>query len=271
MYVPVHRVPIYHDLTYDFASAKHTLVIVIMMSLIIEITRGVDALSLHRGHDVRRRPLRHASRGIRHGAGYPVDGDPRAHRLGRRYPHPVFPSRRSAYLLVGSGVHGGAHGTRSNHRRAPVGGSAGFFWGCLRRPGGSPPPRGRDHPILLKPGASPVAVRSYMYLAAHKDELERQCAAMIEQGIVRRSTSAFSSPVLLVKTGRILAVLRRLLRVERAHRQGCLPDPRGGGAFGRASRCSVLHQARSAFGLPSSAHEAGRRPQDRVPVARRSL
>ncbi|WVZ80867.1 hypothetical protein U9M48_028309 [Paspalum notatum var. saurae] len=35
--------------------------------------------------------------------------------------------------------------------------------------------------------------------AAHKDELERQCAAMIEQGIVRRSDSAFSSSVLLVK------------------------------------------------------------------------
>ena len=46
MYVPVHRVPIYHDLTYDFASAKHTLVIVSMISLITEITRGLDALSI---------------------------------------------------------------------------------------------------------------------------------------------------------------------------------------------------------------------------------
>jgi hypothetical protein len=44
-----------------------------------------------------------------------------------------------------------------------------------------------------------VAVRPYRYPAAHKDELERQCDAMIEQGIVRRSDSAFSSPVLLVK------------------------------------------------------------------------
>jgi hypothetical protein len=42
-------------------------------------------------------------------------------------------------------------------------------------------------------------VRPYRYPAPHKDELERQCAAMIAQGIVRRSDSAFSSHVLLVK------------------------------------------------------------------------
>jgi hypothetical protein len=64
---------------------------------------------------------------------------------------------------------------------------------------GLPPARARDHRIILKADALPVAVRSYRYPAAHKDELERQCAAMIEQGIVRRSDSAFSSPVLLVK------------------------------------------------------------------------
>ena len=44
-----------------------------------------------------------------------------------------------------------------------------------------------------------MAVRPYRYPVAHKDELERQCAAMLAQGIVRRSDSAFSSPVLLVK------------------------------------------------------------------------
>jgi hypothetical protein len=44
-----------------------------------------------------------------------------------------------------------------------------------------------------------VAVCPYRYPATHKDELERQCVAMIGQGIVRHSDSAFSSPVILVK------------------------------------------------------------------------
>jgi hypothetical protein len=74
-----------------------------------------------------------------------------------------------------------------------------FFAGVFAEPTGLPPQRTRDHTIVLKPGALPVAVRPYRYPAAHKDELERQCAAMIVQGTVRRSDSAFSSSVLLVK------------------------------------------------------------------------
>jgi hypothetical protein len=71
--------------------------------------------------------------------------------------------------------------------------------GTFAEPSGLPPQHARDHIIVLKPGALPVAVRPYHYPAAHKDELERQCAAMIQQGIVRRSDSAFSSSILLVK------------------------------------------------------------------------
>ncbi|XP_066375064.1 uncharacterized protein [Miscanthus floridulus] len=40
-------------------------------------------------------------------------------------------------------------------------------------PTGLPPPRGRDHAIVLKPSSAPVAVHPYRYPAAHKDELER--------------------------------------------------------------------------------------------------
>jgi hypothetical protein len=62
-----------------------------------------------------------------------------------------------------------------------------------------PRPRSHDHGITLLPELAPVAVRPYRYPTAHKDELECQCAAMLEQGIIRRSSSAFSSPVLLVR------------------------------------------------------------------------
>lgn len=73
------------------------------------------------------------------------------------------------------------------------------FSAVFAEPRGLPPRRARDHRIHLMPGAAPVAVRPYRYPAAHKDELERQCRSMEEQGLIRRSSSAFSSPVLLVR------------------------------------------------------------------------
>lgn len=66
-------------------------------------------------------------------------------------------------------------------------------------PTGLPPQRRHNHRIHLLPGTAPVAVRPYRYPQLVKDELERQCAEMLQQGIIRASTSAFSSPVLLVK------------------------------------------------------------------------
>lgn len=73
------------------------------------------------------------------------------------------------------------------------------FSDVFAEPHGLPPPRGRDHSIALLPGSQPVAVRPFRYPATHKDELERQCAAMLDQGLIRRSSSAFSSPVLVKK------------------------------------------------------------------------
>jgi hypothetical protein len=73
------------------------------------------------------------------------------------------------------------------------------FAAIFNEPSGMPPPRSQDHAISLIPGSQPVAVRPYRYPVAHKDELERQCSAMLEQGLIRRSSSAFSSPMILVK------------------------------------------------------------------------
>jgi hypothetical protein len=49
-------------------------------------------------------------------------------------------------------------------------------------PVGLPPPRRHNHRIHLLPDTAPVAVRLYHYPQLIKDELERQCAAMLQQG-----------------------------------------------------------------------------------------
>jgi hypothetical protein len=73
------------------------------------------------------------------------------------------------------------------------------FEDIFREPHGLPPSRRHDHKIRLLPGTPPVAVRPYRYPQLLKDEIEQQCDAMLQQGIIRECTSAFSSLVLLVK------------------------------------------------------------------------
>ncbi|WVZ53447.1 hypothetical protein U9M48_004387 [Paspalum notatum var. saurae] len=73
------------------------------------------------------------------------------------------------------------------------------FDDLFAEPHGLSPARDCDHRIHLLPGTTPVAVRPYRYPVLHKDELERQCRDMEQRGLTRRSTSAFFSPVLLVK------------------------------------------------------------------------
>jgi hypothetical protein len=62
-----------------------------------------------------------------------------------------------------------------------------------------PPPRRFNHHRHLLPGTAPMAVRPYRYLQVVKDELERQCRDMLNQGIIHASSSTFSSSVLPVK------------------------------------------------------------------------
>jgi hypothetical protein len=75
----------------------------------------------------------------------------------------------------------------------------GSFDDVFAAPVGLPPPRECDHRIHLKPNTEPVAVRPYRYPHLQKDELEAQCTTMLDQGIIRPSSSPFSAPVLLVK------------------------------------------------------------------------
>jgi len=72
------------------------------------------------------------------------------------------------------------------------------FADIFSEPRGLPPQRRHDHRIHLLPDTVPVAVHPYWYPQLLKDELEKQCADMLSQGIIRPSTSPFSSPVILV-------------------------------------------------------------------------
>jgi hypothetical protein len=73
------------------------------------------------------------------------------------------------------------------------------FSTLFAKPMGLPPERHRSHQIRLLSGTLPIVVRSYRYAHHQKQELERQCAAMLTQGVIRLSSSAFAAHVLLVK------------------------------------------------------------------------
>ncbi|XP_042035248.1 uncharacterized protein LOC121781590 [Salvia splendens] len=64
---------------------------------------------------------------------------------------------------------------------------------------GMPPLYPFDHRIHLLPGTKPINVRPYRYPYFKKNEIERQVKDMLDQGIIQRSISPFSSPVLLIR------------------------------------------------------------------------
>ena len=62
-----------------------------------------------------------------------------------------------------------------------------------------PSSRPTNHSIHLVPNSTPVNVRTYRYPYFQKHEIEMQVATMLQTGIIRPSTSPFSSSVLLIK------------------------------------------------------------------------
>jgi len=64
---------------------------------------------------------------------------------------------------------------------------------------GLPPIRAKSHCINLFQGQGPVNVRPYRYAHYQKDEIERQVKDLLDNGVIRHSNSAFSSPVILVR------------------------------------------------------------------------
>lgn len=62
-----------------------------------------------------------------------------------------------------------------------------------------PPTRTHDHKIPLKPNTQPTNSRPYRYPHIQKSEIEKIVTELLSTGVIRTSTSPYSSPVLLVK------------------------------------------------------------------------
>lgn len=73
------------------------------------------------------------------------------------------------------------------------------FSELFNEPQGLPPNRPHNHKIPLKPASGPVNVRPYRYPHYQKGEIEKIVTDLLQSGVVRPSTSPYSSPVLLVK------------------------------------------------------------------------
>jgi hypothetical protein len=66
-------------------------------------------------------------------------------------------------------------------------------------PQGLPPSRGvHDHAIPLVPGSLPPNIRPYRHPFAQKNEIEKMVQELLTAGVIRPSTSPYSSPVIMV-------------------------------------------------------------------------
>nr|KYP72871.1 Transposon Ty3-G Gag-Pol polyprotein [Cajanus cajan] len=73
------------------------------------------------------------------------------------------------------------------------------FQQVFQKPKGLPPHRPQDHHIPLMPNSTPVNIKPYRYPHSQKTLMTTLITEMLTDGIIKPSTSPFSSPVLLVK------------------------------------------------------------------------
>lgn len=66
-------------------------------------------------------------------------------------------------------------------------------------PTGLPPKHDYDHKIPLMQGAQPVKMCAYRHKPELKIEVEHQVAELLKAGIIQKSSSPVSSPIILVK------------------------------------------------------------------------
>lgn len=108
------------------------------------------------------------------------------------------------------------------------------------------------------PGAQPVKVRPYHYSPLQKNEIESQVQQMIQNGVVRPSSSAFASPVLLVRkkdgTWRFCVDYRHLNAITQKNKHPLpvvdelLDELSGAAVFTKLDLRSGYHQIRMAEG-----------------------
>jgi hypothetical protein len=145
------------------------------------------------------------------------------------------------------------------------------FATVINEPRGLPPARPYDHRIHLLPATAPVTVRPYRYPQLQKDELKRQCSAMLQQGIIRPSNSSFSAPVLLVRkpdNSWRFCIDYHTLNAKTSKDK--LPIPVVDELL-EELHGAILHEAGVTLGLPPGAHAPRRHWQDSVSHSRGAL
>lgn len=99
------------------------------------------------------------------------------------------------------------------------------FSGVFEEPKGSLPNRACDHEITLLPGAKPPNIRPYRMPNYQKNVVEQIVQDMLQNQVIRLSTSPFSSTAILVrKKGKILALVYELLSAQCYYSEKQIPN-----------------------------------------------